>query len=87
MNAFKHAPHFLPASQMDFLLKHKHIYLLPSKQINVCSINSKNLDYVAQSIHEAVTTAILQDSNQDLEEVDKDKPGAPRIPSVSLKPL
>ncbi|XP_053124965.1 putative aspartate aminotransferase, cytoplasmic 2 isoform X3 [Hemicordylus capensis] len=41
-------------SQVEFLEKQKHIYLLPNNQINICSINSKNLDYIAQSIHEAV---------------------------------
>nr|XP_028564593.1 aspartate aminotransferase, cytoplasmic-like [Podarcis muralis] len=47
-------------SQVDFLAQHKHIYLLANKQINICSINSKNLDYVARSIHEAIVTTIPQ---------------------------
>ncbi|KAM9165618.1 putative aspartate aminotransferase, cytoplasmic 2 [Pangshura tecta] len=42
-------------SQVAFLEKHKHIYLLASGQVSVCSINSQNLDYVAQSINEAVS--------------------------------
>uniref|UniRef100_A0A674I196 aspartate transaminase n=1 Tax=Terrapene triunguis TaxID=2587831 RepID=A0A674I196_9SAUR len=42
-------------SQVAFLEKHKHIYLLGSGQVSVCSINSHNLDYVAQSINEAVS--------------------------------
>ncbi|KAM7153962.1 putative aspartate aminotransferase, cytoplasmic 2 [Macrochelys suwanniensis] len=43
-------------SEVAFLKKHKHIYLLESGQVSVCSINSHNLDYVAQSIDEASPT-------------------------------
>ncbi|XP_032642796.1 putative aspartate aminotransferase, cytoplasmic 2 [Chelonoidis abingdonii] len=46
----------LLSSQVAFLEKHKHIYLLGSGQVSVCSINSHNLDYVAQSINEAVSS-------------------------------
>lgn len=55
--------YILPASQVEFLVKCKHIYLCENQQINICSINSKNLDYVAQSIHEAVlaTSVRVQD--------------------------
>ncbi|KAL7981432.1 hypothetical protein Chor_002328, partial [Crotalus horridus] len=49
-----------PASQMEFLEKHKHIYLLANGQINICSINSKNLGYIAQSIHEAILVTTCQ---------------------------
>ncbi|XP_042331475.1 putative aspartate aminotransferase, cytoplasmic 2 [Sceloporus undulatus] len=49
-------------SQVEFLAKHKHIYLLPNGQINICSINSKNLNYVAQSIHEAFVSSNGRDS-------------------------
>ncbi|XP_065438537.1 putative aspartate aminotransferase, cytoplasmic 2 [Chrysemys picta bellii] len=45
-------------SQVAFLEKHKHIYLLGSGQVSVCSINSHNLDYVAQSINEAVSSTV-----------------------------
>lgn len=45
----------LLASQVAFLEKHKHIYLLGNGQVSVCSINSHNLDYVAQGINEAVS--------------------------------
>nr|XP_060643323.1 putative aspartate aminotransferase, cytoplasmic 2 [Anolis sagrei ordinatus] len=48
-------------SQVDFLAKRKHIYLLPNGQINICSINSRNLNYVAQSIHEAVVSTTVED--------------------------
>ncbi|CAM2108489.1 unnamed protein product [Caretta caretta] len=37
------------------LQRHKHIYLLGNGQVSVCSINSHNLDYVAQGINEAVS--------------------------------
>ncbi|ETE67939.1 Aspartate aminotransferase, cytoplasmic, partial [Ophiophagus hannah] len=50
----------LPASQVEFLEKHKHIYLLANGQINICSINSKNLGYIAQSIHEAILVTTCQ---------------------------
>ncbi|XP_048685421.1 putative aspartate aminotransferase, cytoplasmic 2 [Caretta caretta] len=42
-------------SQVAFLERHKHIYLLGNGQVSVCSINSHNLDYVAQGINEAVS--------------------------------
>ncbi|XP_015264047.1 PREDICTED: putative aspartate aminotransferase, cytoplasmic 2 [Gekko japonicus] len=61
----------LQSSQVEFLAKHKHIYLFENQQINICSINSKNLDYVAQSIHEAVLATSLGDYNLDLEGVDR----------------
>ncbi|XP_054854256.1 putative aspartate aminotransferase, cytoplasmic 2 [Eublepharis macularius] len=51
----------LRPSQVEFLVKHKHIYLFENKQINICSISSKNLDYVAQSIHEAVLATSSED--------------------------
>ncbi|XP_067406865.1 aspartate aminotransferase, cytoplasmic-like [Emydura macquarii macquarii] len=44
-------------SQVAFLAKHKHIYLHQSGQFSVCSLNSHNLDYVAQSVSEAVSAA------------------------------
>nr|XP_056716874.1 putative aspartate aminotransferase, cytoplasmic 2 [Euleptes europaea] len=53
----------LSSSQVEFLVKYKHIYLFENKQINICSINSKNLDYVARSIHEAVLATTLEDWN------------------------
>ncbi|KAK2098789.1 Golgi Transport [Saguinus oedipus] len=41
--------------QVEYLVNEKHIYLLPSGRINMCGLTTKNLDYVATSIHEAVT--------------------------------
>ncbi|KAL4612884.1 aspartate aminotransferase, cytoplasmic [Arapaima gigas] len=45
----------LNPQQVAFLIKEKHIYLMSSGRINMCGLTSKNIDYVAQSIHEAVT--------------------------------
>lgn len=38
----------------EFLLKEKHIYLLKNGRISMCGATPANLDYVAQSIDEAV---------------------------------
>lgn len=43
------------AKQVEFMIKEKHVYLMASGRINMCGLTSKNIDYVAQSIHEAVT--------------------------------
>ncbi|XP_038599998.1 aspartate aminotransferase, cytoplasmic [Tachyglossus aculeatus] len=45
----------LNPNQVEYMIKEKHIYLLPSGRINMCGLTTKNLDYVATSIHEAVT--------------------------------
>ncbi|XP_048843829.1 aspartate aminotransferase, cytoplasmic [Brienomyrus brachyistius] len=45
----------LNPKQVEFLIKEKHIYLMASGRINMCGLTSKNMDYVAESIHEAVT--------------------------------
>jgi len=39
----------------EFLVKEKHIYLLRSGRISMCGVTPGNVDYVANSIHEAVT--------------------------------
>lgn len=49
------SPVFFTAKQVEYLVNEKHIYLLPSGRINMCGLTTKNLDYVATSIHEAVT--------------------------------
>lgn len=46
---------FSTAKQVEYLVSEKHIYLLPSGRINMCGLTTKNIDYVATSIHEAVT--------------------------------
>ncbi|XP_028920507.1 putative aspartate aminotransferase, cytoplasmic 2 isoform X2 [Ornithorhynchus anatinus] len=44
----------LSLAQIDYLVKKKHIYLLRNGKVNLTCINSHNLDYVSQSINEAV---------------------------------
>ncbi|XP_022086536.1 aspartate aminotransferase, cytoplasmic-like [Acanthaster planci] len=46
----------LGPNQVDFLLKKYHIYAMKSGRINMCALTTKNADYVAKAIHEAVTT-------------------------------
>lgn len=46
----------LTAKQVEYMIKEKHVYLMASGRINMCGLTTKNIDYVAQSIHEAVTT-------------------------------
>jgi aspartate aminotransferase len=36
-------------------VKEKHVYLLKSGRISMCGLTPHNMDYVANSIHEAVT--------------------------------
>lgn len=43
------------AKQVEYMVKEKHIYLMASGRINMCGLTSKNIDYVAESIYEAVT--------------------------------
>jgi len=45
----------LNARQCEFLMKEYHIYVMKSGRINMCGLNLKNLDYVANAIHESVT--------------------------------
>nr|XP_020457455.1 aspartate aminotransferase, cytoplasmic [Monopterus albus] len=45
----------LNPKQVEYLVKEKHIYLMSSGRINMCGLTTKNIDYVAESIHEAVT--------------------------------
>uniref|UniRef100_A0A3B4ADE8 aspartate transaminase n=1 Tax=Periophthalmus magnuspinnatus TaxID=409849 RepID=A0A3B4ADE8_9GOBI len=41
--------------QVEFLANSKHIYLLPNGCLNVSAINGVNLEYVAESIHQATS--------------------------------
>ncbi|XP_021495571.1 putative aspartate aminotransferase, cytoplasmic 2 [Meriones unguiculatus] len=43
--------------QIEFLVKKKHIYVPKTSRINFTCINTRNIDYITQSIHEAVTGA------------------------------
>nr|XP_006625536.1 PREDICTED: aspartate aminotransferase, cytoplasmic-like isoform X1 [Lepisosteus oculatus] len=45
----------LTGKQVDFLAKKKHVYLPADGCLNISALNSRNLDYVAESIHQAVT--------------------------------
>ncbi|KAJ8284690.1 hypothetical protein COCON_G00035400 [Conger conger] len=45
----------LNPKQVEYMIKQKHVYLMASGRINMCGLTTKNIDYVAQSIHEAVT--------------------------------
>lgn len=45
----------LAAQQVEHLLKEHHIYLLKSGRINMCALTTKNIDYVVNAIHDAVT--------------------------------
>ncbi|XP_029457634.1 putative aspartate aminotransferase, cytoplasmic 2 [Rhinatrema bivittatum] len=49
----------LNASQVDILRTKRHVYLGANGQINMSSLNSGNIDYVAQCIHEAVNLSYL----------------------------
>nr|CAD7434976.1 unnamed protein product [Timema monikensis] len=40
--------------QVDHLKEHYHIYMLPSGRISMCGINSSNIEYLSQSIHDTV---------------------------------
>uniref|UniRef100_A0A665W159 aspartate transaminase n=1 Tax=Echeneis naucrates TaxID=173247 RepID=A0A665W159_ECHNA len=44
--------------QVEFLTRSRHVYLLPYGCLNVSAINGRNLDYVADSIHLALTTSL-----------------------------
>ena len=46
----------LSPNQVDFLIKEKHLYLLRSGRISMCGVTPGNIGYVADSIHQAVTT-------------------------------
>ncbi|XP_028827498.1 aspartate aminotransferase, cytoplasmic-like isoform X1 [Denticeps clupeoides] len=45
----------LNPKQVEYMIKEKHIYLMASGRINMCGLTTKNIDYVAESIHEAVS--------------------------------
>uniref|UniRef100_A0A8C9ZHD8 Aspartate aminotransferase n=1 Tax=Sander lucioperca TaxID=283035 RepID=A0A8C9ZHD8_SANLU len=45
----------LNPKQVEYMIKEKHVYLMASGRINMCGLTTKNIDYVAQSIHDAVT--------------------------------
>jgi len=44
----------LSAAQVKFLAEKYHVYLLSSGRINICGLTTKNIDYVAEAINDAV---------------------------------
>ncbi|KAM9360273.1 putative aspartate aminotransferase, cytoplasmic 2 [Symphorus nematophorus] len=48
----------LNGQQVEFLSKRRHLYLFPSGCLNISAINGRNLDYIVESIHLAVTTSL-----------------------------
>ncbi|XP_071338631.1 putative aspartate aminotransferase, cytoplasmic 2 isoform X2 [Trachinotus anak] len=44
--------------QVEFLSRNRHVYLLPNGCLNVSAINGGNLEYIADSIHLALTTSL-----------------------------
>nr|CAD7264480.1 unnamed protein product [Timema shepardi] len=44
----------LTRQQAAHLKEHYHIYMLPSGRISMCGINSSNIEYLSQSIHDTV---------------------------------
>ncbi|CAB1422326.1 unnamed protein product [Pleuronectes platessa] len=45
----------LNPKQVEYMIKERHVYLMASGRINMCGLTTKNIDYVAESIHESVT--------------------------------
>ncbi|KAG5266329.1 hypothetical protein AALO_G00229780 [Alosa alosa] len=45
----------LNPKQVEYMIKEKHIYLMASGRINMCGLTTKNIDYVAEAIHDTVT--------------------------------
>ncbi|XP_059928818.1 aspartate aminotransferase, cytoplasmic [Gadus macrocephalus] len=46
----------LNPKQVEYMVKERHVYLMASGRINMCGLTTKNIDYVAQSIHATVTS-------------------------------
>ena len=44
----------LTPKQIEYLVEDKHIYLVKAGRISMCGVNTGNIDYVAESIKEAV---------------------------------
>ena len=51
-----HVNNNIIAMQVDYLTKKHHIYLLKNGRINMCGLNSSNVEYVAAAIKDAVIT-------------------------------
>lgn len=46
----------LGPNQVEFMKKKHSVYAMKSGRMNMCALTTKNVDYVANAIHEAVTT-------------------------------
>jgi aspartate aminotransferase len=44
----------LTPKQIEYLVEEKHIYLVKAGRISMCGVNTGNIDYLAESIKEAV---------------------------------
>ena len=44
------------ATQVELLASKYHIYMLKNGRVSMCGLNSKNIDYVAAAIKDAVIT-------------------------------
>ena len=49
------------AAQCKYLIEQYHIYLLKSGRVNMCALTTKNVDYVASAIHDAVVNVKSDD--------------------------
>ncbi|CAL8332113.1 unnamed protein product [Arctogadus glacialis] len=49
----------LNVEQVEYLSKRKHVYVLPNGCLNVSAVNSCNLDYVTEALHEALSAEPL----------------------------
>lgn len=45
--------------QVDFIMSKYHIYLMKSGRINMCGLNSNNIDYVANAINDAIINIVF----------------------------
>ncbi|KAK6328514.1 hypothetical protein J4Q44_G00004920 [Coregonus suidteri] len=52
--ADRHSFTGLNPKQVQYMIKERSIYLMASGRINMCGLTTKNIDYVAESIHETV---------------------------------
>jgi aspartate/tyrosine/aromatic aminotransferase len=45
--------------QVKILIEKYHIYLASNGRISIAGLNSKNVDYVVNAIHDTITSATL----------------------------
>lgn len=46
----------LTAKQVEFMKEQYHIYAMKSGRINMCGVTTKNVDHIAEAIHQAIST-------------------------------